>query len=46
MKNYIVFLYFVLEGTGRRKRVNLLLPQYKKCSQIMSWHKKDKKDAV
>ena len=40
------FLYFVLQRTGRRKRLNFLLPQKKKWSQIMSWHKNHKDNAV
>ena len=40
--------YFLIcfAGTGKRKRLNILYSQHKKWSQIMSWHKNDKNNAV
>ena len=42
----LLFLYFFLQGTGKRKRLNIWYSQHKKWSQIMSWHKNDKNNAV
>jgi len=35
-----------LQGTGKRKRLNILYSQHKKWSEIMPWHKNDKNNAV
>ena len=45
-KVMLSFFIFVLQRTCSRKRLNFFLLQYMKWSQIMYWHKNDKKNVV